>query len=180
MLKNILEKKVSGFEVSQNFGSTFVIRRVHKGKIILQIGTVLYLLTAVFISVLILSVYFRGAKIFDGNEMPLWFVSVFLLGEWLTVIFLLWFSFSIKYFAFDYKSFEIRHKNLGFTRKGFSIVKHKIQKVLLISQSDDSLICTLKVQTGDREQKILWLQPYEQCQWLGTVIATWAQVPLEE
>ena len=63
MLQNILEKQVSGFEVSQNFGSTFVIRRVHKGKIILQIGTVLYLLTAVFISVLILSVYFRGAKI---------------------------------------------------------------------------------------------------------------------
>lgn len=180
MLKNVLKNKVDGFEIDQNSGSRFSVSIQNKNLIFFKIGAVIYMLMAIFMSVVLFRAYFKGAKIYDGQEMPFWFVSVFFIAEWVPLFFILWIVFAKTIFHFDYTSFEIRIKYLWLVREKLALEKIYIDKVLLISQSDDSSVCALKIQSGDNEYTVLWMHTYEQCHWLGTVLANWSGKPLEE
>lgn len=180
MLKETLQNCVDGFKVAQSSGSRFSISLKNKKLILVQIGAVIYLLTALFVSAVLLAAYFKGAKVYDGQAIPLWFVSLFLGAEWVPLFFVMWFVFARKLFHFDYKTFEIRINRLGLKSKQLALEKKHIDKVLLISQSVDFSVCALKIQSGEDEHSILWMQPYGQCHWLGTVIASWSGKPLEE
>jgi hypothetical protein len=180
MLSKILDKKHPAFSVIQEPGSFIISRREEKGKKVLKIVAFLYLLAAVSISVAVLAVYLKGAKIYDGKEMPLWFVAVILICEWLPAYFLFWFAFSASTYVFDHNSLIIRAGIPGSIRKKISIPKNRFRKVMIISQSEDSSVCALKIQAEDREYKILWLQPYDQCLWFGSVIAEWTGVPIDK
>ena len=180
MLSKILDKKHPAFRVIQEPGSFIVTRPEEKGKKILKIMAFLYLLVAVSISFAVLTVYLKGAKIYDDKEMPLWFVAVILICEWLPAYFLFWFAFSASTYVFNHKSLIIRTGIPGLTRNKISIPKNRFQKVMIISQSEDSSICALKVQAEERDYKILWLQPYDQCLWFGSVIAEWTGAPIDK
>ena len=180
MLSKILDKKHPAFSVIQEPGSFIITRREEKGKKVLKVVAFLYLLVAVSISIVVLTVYFKGAKIHDGQEMPLWFVAVILFCEWLPAFFLFWFAFSASTYVIDHNSLIIRSGIPGLTRNKISIPKNRFQKVMIISQSEDSSICALKIKAEDREYKILWLQPYDQCLWFGTVISEWTGAPIDK
>lgn len=180
MLQKSLRNCVDGFKVDQISGGNFAITLKNKGIIFFQIGAVLYMLMALFVTTVLLAAYFKGAKVFDGKAMPFWFISVFLVAEWLPLCIALFLIFTQKIFHFDYTTFEIMIKHLGLVTKRLAYEKKHIHKVLLICQSDDSSVYALKIQSGNDEHSILWMQPYAQCRWLGTVIADWSGKPLEE
>ena len=180
MLKKTLNNPVEGFEVDQISGGKFAITWKNKSMKLFKICTVLVILLSIFFSAVLLAAYFKGEKVYDGQAIPLWFISVFLAVEWLPIFFVLWFLFARKIFFFDYKTFEIRIKRFGLIRQKFALEKKQIHKLVLINQSENSSLYALKIHSDNNEHAVLWMRPYKQCQWLGTVIAEWSGRPLEE
>lgn len=177
MLSKILDKRNPAFDVIQEPGSFIITAKKDRRKRVLKIVAFFYLLVAVSISVIVLTAYIKGVEVYEGGKIPLWFLAVILISEWLPAYFLLWFALSTNKYVFGHDSLIVHTGAPGLKGNKVSIPKNSFQKVLLISQSEDSSICALKIQAEGREHKILWLQPYDQCLWLGSVIAEWTGAP---
>ena len=180
MIKQTLNDPVEGFRVDRLSGGKFSITWKNRSLKLLKMGMLLYILISIFFSAILIAAYVKGSEVYDGQAIPGWFLSVFLGAEWLPIFFAAWFLFAGKLFFFDYKTLEIRTKRIGLITQKFALDKRLIHRILLVRQTENSPLYALKIQTDKDEHTIVWLRPYKQCLWLGTVIAQWSGRPLEE
>lgn len=175
-----LHEKNDFLKIDRTSNNSYIVELISKNKLFLKIGVYIYLLISIFLSSVLILAFFKKLEVYDGATIPYWFVLIFLFFEWIPLLLFIWFFLSKKVFIFKSTKFEIRKKCLVIVKKIAIIDKNDIKKIMIISQSHDLSNFTLKIKTDHDEYSVLWLAPYQQCQWLGTAIASWANVPVEQ
>ena len=171
-----------GFTLVPSGADDFIIHHVRGGMGCLNVFLIVWLTGWTFACVFLLRQYFNGGKMDDGSPMPLWFVCVFWAGEIVAACLLTYLLFCKKSFRTDAACLNVDTVVLGF-RRSKTIPRKTIKRFVLVKdggEGDDSFPSWgLKVE-AEKKTTLLFRQPYERSQWLGQVLARWAQVDFIE
>lgn len=116
--------------------------------------------------------YFNGARMDDGDPMPLWFPALFWAWEWVV-------AYYVCYKAFARKRFELQGDELVITTElGIltwqrGILRNRI-KHISVDCSDGDGTSDLVINAGQGNHRLITNQRAATLQWLAQRIAHWA------
>jgi hypothetical protein len=145
--------------------------------------------------------YVTGERMADGTTTPLWGVLAFVIPWFFVACLLLYFNFARKTFRLGEKSLRVETRLL-FASWNWEIPRDTITKIRQVKdggEDDDSFHSWgLKIDSAasidgllhrilhinnfrrsTRSRSLLFRLPYEHSEWLGIVIARWADVDVE-
>ena len=128
----------------------------------------------------LLVAYLRGFPTQDGSTIPLWFVLVFWAVEIVMGRFFLLMLFARRTFRLDCDRLAYEMTSVLYREREL-IPKESIQTLVQIKdggEDEDSFPSWgLTLEASDGKTELLFRQAYEKSEWLGQILAQWAEVP---
>lgn len=180
-LQALLTSPPAGFKVVRHDYDRFVVNYRRSGMGCMNGFLIIWLVGWTVACGYLVNGYFNGAKMDSGEDMPLWFLMVFLLSDAGVACLLAFLLFTRKTFTFEPHRLTIETDTLGYKRYKV-IPRDTITEVVLVKDGgghDDSFPSWGLRLEAEGKTSLIFRQPIEKSKWFGPVIAEWSGAPFE-